>query len=164
MLRDDTIYTFVLCCNRKPFFPVRYENVWSELRRFHERLSGLAWSVQTRFKEVYDNAIVYRGTNSRRSAMSDSDSDGFAGRNGHQKKMLAALDLKQLHRSVKYMTAAEREARRRELDAVREVRIVGEFRGEWENEHIFMCTVCAEPYDELREVSDPFIGRCVVVI
>ena len=60
----------------------------------------------------------------------------------------------QVHRSVKYMTAAEREARREEVDGRREVRIVnGEIRGEWELEHTYMCASCAEPFDELREVS-----------
>ena len=61
----------------------------------------------------------------------------------------------QVHRSVKYMTAAEREARREEVEGRREVRIVnGEIRGEWELEHVYMCAACAEPFDELREVSN----------
>ena len=60
----------------------------------------------------------------------------------------------QVHRSVKYMTAAEREARREEVEGRREVRIVnGEIRGEWELEHTYLCAACAEPYDELREVG-----------
>ena len=60
----------------------------------------------------------------------------------------------QVHRSVKYMTAAEREARKEEVEGRREVRIVnGEIRGEWELEHTYMCASCAEPFDELREVS-----------
>ena len=60
----------------------------------------------------------------------------------------------QVHRSVKYMTAAEREARKEEVEGRREVRIVnGEIRGEWELEHSYMCAACAEPFDELREVG-----------
>ena len=60
-----------------------------------------------------------------------------------------------MHRSVKYMTAAEREARREEVEGRREVRIVnGEIRGEWELEHTYLCAACAEPFDELREVGE----------
>ncbi len=131
--------------SKKPLSWHRYEDVWTEVRRFHERMSFLPWPVQQRFKDVYDNCVDSKG-----SATQSTSHEDIAGRG--YKKLMNGLELKQTHRSVKYMTAAEREDRAAELAEAREVRIVGEIRGEWELEHVFMCTTCAEPYDELREV------------
>ena len=39
---------------------LRYESVWEDKRRFLERMSALAWPVQTRFKGVYDTWISHR--------------------------------------------------------------------------------------------------------
>ena len=38
----------------------RYESVWEDRRRFLERMSSLAWPVQSKFKGVYDTWISQR--------------------------------------------------------------------------------------------------------
>ena len=157
------------------FDVLRYESVWEDKRRFLERMSSLAWPVQARFKGVYDSWISHReGRRETASAAVDKALTKFSPQSLELKQvgqepvidlgcyeqvlihagMTSMSMLFQVHRSVKYMTAAEREARREEVEGRREVRIVnGEIRGEWELEHTYLCAACAEPFDELREVG-----------
>ena len=154
----------------------RYESVWEDKRRFLERMSSLAWPVQARFKGVYDAWISHReGRRESASVSGDKALTKFSPQSLELKQVgeecsiglgcyeqvfinlgITSMSVPfQVHRSVKYMTAAEREARREEVEGRREVRIVnGEIRGEWELEHTYLCAACAEPFDELREVGE----------
>ncbi|TRY79698.1 hypothetical protein TCAL_08328 [Tigriopus californicus] len=128
----------------------KFENAQSENRKFLQGLSSFPWSEQQKMKVAFDQALTKNRSRKRTLSCSDSESACPAKSVKKRSLLLQGLDLKQLGRSVKYMTASEFEDRKR--NAPKEYRYVGDFNGEWENEHVFMCSVCAEIFDDLREV------------
>ncbi len=150
---------------RDPLSWHKYEPAWSDSRLFLQRVSTLHWSEQRKLKEVYDRSLQTRASSSKRKRLLSSSSAEAADESRREKKKQALplwLGLRQMGRSIKYMTQAERtkavralkrteEKHRRQREA-REARVQGELNGEWEFGHDFTCTVCCATYDELREV------------
>ena len=133
----------------------KYEGGRKDNRNFLQRMSNLSWPQQREFKSVYDQGVAYKTNKNNRKRLysSSSDSESRSPRKDAKKICLpTSLGMKQQGRSVKYMTASEREKRRLSMKEEIKVRFEGELNGEWETDHLFMCSVCAETYDELREV------------
>ncbi len=162
--------------SRDPLSWHKYETAWCENRRFLQRVSSLHWSEQRRFKEAYDRSLQSAASSSssakqRKRLLSSSSGDASSSSSSEERreKKLALpllLGLKQLGRSLRYMTSAERskavkalkkaddkERRAEEAKRERALSRAGEqLNGEWEFGHDFVCTVCCATYDELREV------------
>ncbi len=153
-----------ICSN--PLSWHKYENAWSEDRNFIQRISSLHWSEQRRIKEIYDRSVQ---SNAGMAAAAKKKKLGGIGDETKDKRLALplSLGLKQTGRSVKYMTATERDKaarvakrveereRRKEEEKMKkreESGGGGELSGEWERGHDFVCTVCCASYDELREV------------
>ena len=116
-------------------------------------------------KEVYDRSLQVSFGKRRRlvSSSSSAAEEEAAARREKKQALPLWLGLKQQGRSVKYMSQAERaraakvvqraEVKERRLKEARNSRgPQGELNGEWEFGHDFVCTVCCQTYDELREV------------
>eukprot|EP00095_Tigriopus_kingsejongensis_P012720 maker-scaffold43_size480169-snap-gene-1.18 protein:Tk12720 transcript:maker-scaffold43_size480169-snap-gene-1.18-mRNA-1 annotation:"PREDICTED: uncharacterized protein LOC100574986 isoform X3" len=123
----------------------KFESAQSPNRKFLHALSTFSWHEQHMFKVIFDQSLAKN--RARRRTLSPTDTEAPKKRSS----LLQGLDLKQLGRSVKYMSAAELEERKKQKPS-REYRYVGDFNGEWENEHMFMCSVCAQVFDDVTEV------------
>ncbi len=51
----------------------KYENRWSESRRFLMSMSHLPWTEQIRFKKVFDNSLQQKNGRGKKSAATSSD-------------------------------------------------------------------------------------------
>jgi len=136
----------------------KYENRWSDSRRFLMSMSHLPWSEQIKFKKVFDLAVSTKLV--KRPAEESSVSDGplkkFPGKRKHN-SLMGAIGLRQTSKSAKYMSINEREelkqkAIRRELVSKQSTDINSSrsnLNGEWERDHFFVCGACSEHFDDL---------------
>ena len=138
-------------------------------RSFLLRLSQLPWSEQRKLKVAFDQALSKKTKRTSATAGSGSACDQQSGRpevdSLRQGPLPTKLELRQVGRSVKYMTAQERNAaQQQQQQAVNSaaaggdkaeppaVPEVGTLSGEWEAEHSFVCSVCCVEYDDVLEI------------
>lgn len=116
------------------------------------KMSHLSWAQQTLFKDAYDHLKKPTPSSSLQAPPSIKEVK-------RKVNLFQGLHLKQVGKSVKYMTINEREQKAK-LKAKEERRLLasnkeeeeGFLNGEWESPHDFMCSSCAIVYDELREI------------
>jgi len=122
-------------------------------RSLIRQLSHIPWNEQRMVKKAFDSTVTNR--KQRKSSEIQKPKTGGTVDSGHRQSGLPSkLGLKQLGNSVKYMKVQEREALgEKESGHDTSVQIVkGLWSGEWEGDHRYLCTVCAEEYDDLQEV------------
>ena len=118
------------------------------------KMSRLSWPQQRLFKEAYDRFKVSSTTNATNTATKE-----LIKRN----VIVQGLNLKQLGKSIKYMTINEREhlkeekakqikAKERAADKKAKTPQESGINGEWEKDHDFMCCSCNIVFDEHREI------------
>ena len=114
-------------------------------------MSKISWSDQRAFREAYDKfRLASQPANPTREMPKKNN-------------LVQGLNLKQMEKSIKYMTITEREAKAKQLKAKERAdrRLTKAdklltppsiMNGEWENQHDFMCSSCAIVFDDLREI------------
>ena len=106
---------------------------------FLTQMSHLSWSEQRIFQDAFNTKKKLNHVNNS------------SGKDVLRKSVLAqGLHLKQVNKSVKYMTQNERQklmTLKKKLNAKESSNedqlVVGALNGEWENAHDFMCSSCA---------------------
>ncbi len=136
----------------------KYENRWSDSRRFLMSMSHLPWSEQIKFKKVFDLAVSTKPLKKQNEDVATSEGllKKFPGKKKHN-SLIGAIGLRQTSKSAKYMSVNEREelkqkAIRQEL-VEQQTKDINTSRsnlnGEWERDHFFVCGACSEHFDDL---------------
>ena len=112
---------------RDPLSWHKYESGWSDKRPFLEGISRLNWPTQRAFKQVFDGAVAAASKGARASWRRHNDGSSESeidSKSSVRKKetLHLALGLKQVSKSVKYMTIAEREEKKKARDGYLEPR------------------------------------------
>jgi len=96
---------------------------------FLQQMASVSWSEQRLFQDAFN-------TKKKSSPVSTKEVT--------RKSVLAqGLQLKQVNKSVKYMTQIERQKKTKKTKENPDDLVVGALNGEWEKPHDFMCSSCA---------------------